>query len=81
MAISFSNLFENLSEEVHKMKFKYAHDDKKCETCRIKYKDCECCLEYTSVKDDLIEYKCLFFNKNYKNKFDENLINKLILAL
>ena len=63
------------------MKFKYVHDDKKCETCGIKYKDCECCLEYTSVKDDLIEYKCLFFNKNYKNKFDENLINKLILAL
>ena len=36
----------------------------KCETCRIKYKDCECCLEYTIVKDDLIEYKCFCCNKN-----------------
>ena len=46
---------------------------KKCETCGIKYKNCECCLEYTSVKDDLIEYKCLCCNMNYHKKFDENL--------
>ena len=39
--------------------------------CRIKYKNCECCLEYTSVKDDLIEYKCLSCNKNYQNRFDK----------
>ena len=32
---------------------------KKCETCGIKYKDCNCCLEYINVKDDLLEYKCL----------------------
>ena len=32
---------------------------KKCETSGIKYKDCNCCLEYITVKDDLIEYKCL----------------------
>ena len=32
---------------------------KNCETCGIKYKDCNCCLEYINVKDDLIEYKCL----------------------
>ena len=42
-----------------KIKCKYGHDDKKCETCRIKYKGCECCLEYTIVKNNLIEYKCL----------------------
>ena len=46
---------------------------KKCETCGIKYKNCECCLEYTSVKDDFIEYKCLCCNMNYHKKFDENL--------
>ena len=34
------------------------YDSKKCETCAIKYKDCECCIEYTYVKDDLILYKC-----------------------
>ena len=25
---------------------------------------------YTNVKDNLIEYKCLCCNKNYKKKFD-----------
>ena len=34
-------------------------------TCRIKYKDCECFLEYGNFKDDLIEYKCLSCKKNY----------------
>ena len=52
---------------------KYGRDDKKWETCGIKCKDCECCLEYTSVKDNLIEYKCLCWNKNYQKNFDENL--------
>ena len=32
---------------------------KKCETCRIKYKYCDCLLEYINVKDYLIDYKCL----------------------
>ena len=36
--------------------------------CRIKYKNCECCLGYTSVKDDIIEYKCLCYNKNCKKR-------------
>ena len=53
---------------------------KKCETCGIKYKNCECCLEYTSVKDDLIEYKCLCCNMNYHKKFDENLRKNLANA-
>ena len=26
---------------------------------KYKYKDCECCLEYANIKDDLIAYKCL----------------------
>ena len=30
-------------------------------------------LEYTNFKDNLIEYKCLCFNKNYKNEFDQHL--------
>ena len=25
------------------------------------------------IKDDLIEYKCLYCNKNYEHKFDEKL--------
>ena len=41
--------------------------------CAIKYKGCQICLEYTSVIDYLIEYKCLCCNKNYQKKLDENL--------
>ena len=44
---------------------------KKCETDRIKYQYCNCFIEQTNVKDDLIEYKCLCCNKNYQHKFDE----------
>ena len=32
MAISLSNLVNNLAEEIHKNKCNYGHDDKKCET-------------------------------------------------
>ena len=28
-----SNLVNNLFEGIHKIKCKYGHDDKKCETC------------------------------------------------
>ena len=39
----------------------------------MKYKYCDCFLEYTNCKDDLIEYKCLCCNKNYQQHFDEKL--------
>ena len=73
MASSLSNLVNNLSEGIHKIKCNYRHNDKKCETCRIKYKYCKCFLEYMTFKDDLIEYKCLCCNKNNRQKFDEKL--------
>ena len=44
-----------------------------CETCRIKYKHCECSHEFRNFKVDLIEYKCLCRNKNYQQKSDEKL--------
>ena len=31
MASSLSNLVNNLSEEIHRIKCKYGHDDKKCQ--------------------------------------------------
>ena len=79
IATSLSNLVDNLTEEIHK----------------IKCKDCDFFLEYERVKDSLIKYKCLSCNKNYSNKFDEKLkkrfkntfkfsnndINKFILLL
>ena len=55
MASSLSNLVNNVSEGVHKTKCKYRQNDKKRETCEIKYKYCDCFLEYTNFRDDLIE--------------------------
>ena len=59
MARSLSNVVDNLAEGIHRIKCKYGHDDKKFETCGIKYKDCDCIFGYTNFKDDLIEYNCL----------------------
>ena len=76
-----SNIIDKLVEGIHKIKCKHRHDNKKCETCGIQYKSCECCLEYTNIKNDLIEYKCVFCNKNYqKKKFDQNLTKRFANA-
>ena len=49
MASSLSNLVNNLSEGIHKIKCKYGHD-KKCETCGIKYKYYDCFLNIKILK-------------------------------
>ena len=64
MVRSFWNLINNFSEGIHR-------DDKKCKTCRIKYKYWDSFLEYTNFTGDLIKYKCLFCNNSYQLKFDE----------
>ena len=74
---SLVNLVDNLAEGTHKTKCKYRHNSKKCKMCRIKYKDCECCLECKNIIDDLLLYKCLYCNKNYEKNYN-NLINLLI---
>ena len=50
MSSSISILLNILAEKTHKIKCKYGHDNKKCETCGVKYKDCECFLEYTIIQ-------------------------------
>ena len=70
---SLSNLANNLSEGIDRIKCKSDMMRKKCETCGIKYKYCDCFLEYINFKDDLIEYKRLHCNKNYQHKFDGKL--------
>ena len=76
---SLSNLVNNLTERIYK----------------IKFKDCDSFLEYESVKDNLIKCKYLSCNKDYSNKLDgkfkkrfkntfkfsNNNINKFILLL
>ena len=52
MATSLSNLVDKLKEGIHKVKCKYW----------------DCLLQYESIKDDLIKYKCLSCNKGYSNK-------------
>ena len=44
MASHLSDLVNNLSEGIHRIKCRYEHDDKKCETCGIKYKYRDCFL-------------------------------------
>ena len=55
MTSSFSNLTDNPAEEIHKIKCRFGHGNEKCQTCGIKYKDCECFLDYENVKYDSIQ--------------------------
>ena len=54
MGCSLSNLVNNLSEGIHRIKCKCRHDNRKCELCRIKCKYCDCFVEYANITDDLI---------------------------
>ena len=56
MAISLSNLVDNLFEGIHEIK---------CTNCNM------FCLEYSNFKDGLIECKGLFCNRNYQQKFNK----------
>ena len=58
--ISLSNLVDNLAEGIH----------------IIKCKDCDYFLEYKIVKNNLIKYEFLSYNKDYSNKIDEELKNQ-----
>ena len=78
MASSLSNLASNPSKGLPRITCKLGHQDKKCETCGIKYKYCDFFLKYTNFRDDLIEHKCLVSNKNCQTKFDEKLKDFLI---
>ena len=77
MASSLSNIVNNLYEGIHKIKCKYGQDHKNCDTVGIKDKYCNCFLEYTIFKNDLIEYKCSCCSENYQQKFDEKLKKQL----
>ena len=50
MASSLSNLVNNLSEGIHRIKCKFRHEDEKFETCGIKYKYYDCFLESKNLK-------------------------------
>ena len=71
MGSSLSNFFNSLSEGINIFKCNYRHDDKKRETCRIKYKYCDCFLENTNFKNILAEYNCLYCNEKLKENLKE----------
>ena len=56
MVTSLSNLVDDFREGIDMLEFK----------------DCGFFLEYESVKDNLIKYKCLSSNKNYSKKMMKN---------
>ena len=73
---NWSDIFDNLAEVIHEINCKYGHDNKKCITCETKYKDRECSLENTNLKEDLILHKCLSCHSNYQ-KFWRNLTKEI----
>ena len=75
---SLSNL-NNLAGAIHNVKCKYWHNDEKCETYGIKYKNCECFFQYINFKDNLIEQKSLCCNNAATKKFYEN-VKKLFFS-
>ena len=55
LASSLSSPVNTFFEGVRRVKCIYEHDQKKCQTCGIKYKYCDCFLEYTSCKSHSTE--------------------------
>ena len=72
MASLLSNLVDNLAEGIQWVKRRYRHDNETQKTCGID-------LEYKSIRDDLIECRCLCCNKNYEKTYNENLKNTFII--
>ena len=57
---SLSNLVDNLSEGLH---------NDKCT-------DCESRLDYMSIKDNQLIFRCVNCNKNYNKDFNKEIINR-----
>ena len=60
MSASLSSLANNLSERLH---------NKKCTGCKS-------CLDYISVKDNQLIFKCSRCNKNHNRDFNKDLIDR-----
>ena len=69
MVSSLSNLVNNISEGIHKIKCKYRHDDKNVKLSELNINIGTAFFfffEFTNFRNDVIEYKCLCCIKNYK---------------
>ena len=72
MVSSLSKLVNNLSEGIHRIKCKYGNDARKCETCGIKYKYCDCFFECMNFKDNLIVKNVYVGTKTINKSLMEN---------
>ena len=68
-------LVDNLAERIHKIKCKHGHHNKNVKRVELNTKivDAVFDTQTLNVKDGLILYKCLNFNRNDKKTFDEKL--------
>ena len=64
MSTSLSNLVDNLSEKIH--------SDNST--------DCKSCLDYISVKDNQLIFKCSKFNENHNKDFNKDSINRFAIT-
>ena len=60
MSSLLSSLVDNLYEGLHSDKFT----------------DCKSCLDYVSVKDDQLIFRCSECKKNYRKDFNKELIKR-----
>ena len=60
MSISLSNLGDNFSDKLHS----------------DKYIDCKSFLDYMSIKDDQLIFRCFECKQNYKKYFKKDLIKR-----
>ena len=59
MARSLSNLVNNLAEEIHKIKCKHRHDDKRSKPAELNKNIAPVFLKYTNFKADVVEHNFL----------------------
>ena len=60
MSSSLLNLVGNLSERLH----------------NDKYTDCKSCLDYMSIKNNQLIFRCFHCKKNYKKDFNKELLKR-----
>ena len=68
MASLLSNLANNLAERIFKVKWEYGYDNENKKLVELNEEIVSVVLTKQTLKDDLIEYKCLCCNKNYQKK-------------
>ena len=73
MTSLLSDLFNVVAEGIHKFRYTLGHNDKKCESCRNKYKPCNCfsllqkCVYPCEYMDDLEKFNKTLLSKKKRS--------------